>query len=390
MSFWFGTGPGIFSKVVDEVLRGLPFAFGYLDDILIFSPDIKTHLYHIEILFQRLREAKLKLKESKCNFLKKHAQYLGHLILGEGIEPVPEKLESIKQMPTPRTPKEVKQFLGLIGYYRKFIPKFSDVARPLTNLTKKDLPYEWTPECTKTFEMLKNLLTQEPILKYPDPGKPYTLYTDASKYAWSCVLTQEYDYEIEGKIKQIYHPITYASGLFKGSQINWATLTKEAYAIYMSVKKLDHYLQDVEITLRSDHLPLKKVNNWAVEISPYKIKFEYIKGIKSTLADTMSRLIKIVPDTKPLPEPEGYEFGYYAFEELDPVSAGEDTDIVCNIQQVDDQAITNDSKVDWGFTSEEIQKAQSVDKFCTKMLKKLVQYCIMYRFMLVQSKNKHT
>ena len=146
------------------------------------------------------------------------------------------------------------------------------------------------------------------------------MYTDASKYAWSCVLTQEYDYEIEGKIKQIYHPITYASGLFKGSEINWATLTKEAYVIYI---KLDYYLQDAEINLRSDHLPLKmflekktlnaKVNNWAVEISPYKIKFEYIKGIKNTLANTMSRLIKIVPDTKPLPEPEGYEFGYYAF-----------------------------------------------------------------------------
>ena len=94
-----------------------------------------------------MREAKLKLKESKCNFLKRHVQYLGHLISGEGIEPVPEKLESIKCMPAPRTPKEVKQFLGLIGYYRKFIPKFSDVARPLTNLTKKDVPYEWTPEC---------------------------------------------------------------------------------------------------------------------------------------------------------------------------------------------------------------------------------------------------
>ena len=283
---------------MDEVLRGLPIAFGYLDDILIFSPDIDTHLQRIETLFQRLREAKLKLKESKCNFLKKHVQYLGHLISGEGIEPVPEKLESIKHMPTPRTPKEVKQFLGLIGYYRKFIPKFSDVARPLTNLTKKDIPYEWTPKCIITFEMLKNLLIQEPILKYPDPSKPYALYTDASKYAWSCVLTQEYEYEIEVKIKQIYYPITYASGLFKGSQINWATLTKEAYAIYMSVKKLDYYLQDAEITLRSDHLPLKKflekktlnakVNNWAVEISPYKIKFEYIKGIKNTLADTIS------------------------------------------------------------------------------------------------------
>ena len=125
---------------MDEVLRGLPFVFGYLDDILIFSPNIETHLQHIEILFQRLREAKLKLKEGKCNFLNKHVQYLGHLISGEGIEPVPEKLESIKHMPTPRTPKEVKQFLGLIGYYRKFIPKFSDVARPLINLTKKDVP----------------------------------------------------------------------------------------------------------------------------------------------------------------------------------------------------------------------------------------------------------
>ena len=156
-------------------------------------------------------------------------------------------------MPALQTPKEVKQFLGLIGYYRKFIPKFSDVARPLTDLTRKDM----TPECDKTFRMLKNLLIQEPILKYPDPNKPYILYTDASKYAWSCVLTQEYEHNIEKKIRKIHHPITYASGLFKGSQINWATLTKEAYAIYMSIKKLDYYLQDADIILRSDHLPLK-------------------------------------------------------------------------------------------------------------------------------------
>ena len=161
-------------------------------------------------------------------------------------------------MPSPTTPKEVKQFLGLIGYYRKFIPKFSDVARPLTNLTKKDIQFEWTPECQLTFQLLKDLLLTEPILKYPDPNKPYVLYTDASKYAWSCVLTQEYEHEIEGKIKKIHHPITYASGLFKGSQINWATLTKEAYAIYRSVRKLTYYLEDADVLLRSDHLPLKK------------------------------------------------------------------------------------------------------------------------------------
>ena len=130
-----------------------------------------------------LREADLKLKESKCNFLKAHVQYLGHLISGKGIEPVPEKFKIIKNMPSPTTPKEVKEFLGLIGYYRKFIPKFSDVARPLTNLTKKDVPFEWTPDCQQTFQLLKDLLMAEPILKYPDPNKPYVFYTDASKYA---------------------------------------------------------------------------------------------------------------------------------------------------------------------------------------------------------------
>ena len=155
------------------------------------------------------------------------------------------------------------------------------MARPLTNLTKKDVPFEWTPECQQTFQLLKDLLMAEPILKYPDLNKPYVLYTDASKYAWSCVLTQEYEYEDEGKHKKIHHPITYASGLFKCSQINWATLTKEAYAIYRSVRKLTYYLEDANVLLRSDHLPLKKflekntlnskVNNWAVEISPFRI-----------------------------------------------------------------------------------------------------------------------
>ena len=110
---------------------GLDFTFGYLDDILIHSPDVPTHLIHMRQLFQRLREADLKLNREKCNFLKSHIQYLGHLISGEGIKPLPEKLESIKEMPPPTTPKEVKQFLGLIGYYRKFVPRFADVARPL-------------------------------------------------------------------------------------------------------------------------------------------------------------------------------------------------------------------------------------------------------------------
>ena len=203
--FGLSQAPAYFQRLIHEVLKGITFAFGYLDDILIFSPDNKTHLEHLEIVFQRLREADLKLKASKCNFFKKHIQYLGHLVSGEGIEPLPEKLEAVRKMPPPTTPKEVRQFLGLVGYYRKFVPKFADIARPLTNLTKLDIPYEWTTRCQEAFEFLKEMLLKEPILKYPDPSKPYTLFTDASKFAWACVLTQEYEHEFDGKKRKILY-----------------------------------------------------------------------------------------------------------------------------------------------------------------------------------------
>ena len=176
----------------------------------------------------------------KCNFLKKHIQYLGHNITGSGIKPVPEKIESIKSMPAPTNPTEVKQFLGLVGYYHKFIPCFTDIARPLNFLTRKGVEFEWTEICQQNFDLLKNALTTEPILVYPDPNKPYVLFTDTSKYAWSCVLTQEHSHIMDNKEIKILHPITYQSGLFKGSQVNWATLTKEAHAIYMAIHKLDY------------------------------------------------------------------------------------------------------------------------------------------------------
>ena len=178
-------------------------------------------------------------------------------------------------MPHPYTPKEVKQFVGIVGYYRKFIPQYADIARPLNALTRKDTEFVWTDVCQKSFDLLKAMISKEPILVYPDPSKPYVLFMDASKYVWSCILTQEYTHEIDGKTVKILHPISYQSGLFKGSQLNWACLTKEAYAIYMSIKKLDYYLVDADIILRSDHLPLKKflnkntlnskVNNWPLK-----------------------------------------------------------------------------------------------------------------------------
>ena len=221
----------------------------------------------------------------------------------------------------------------------------------------------------------------EPILIYPDPSLTHVLFTDVSKYAWACVLTQEKTHTFEGKETKILHPITYMSRLFKGSQINWACLTKEAYAIYMSIKKLTYYLEDADVTLRSDHLPLKKflakntlnskVNNWAIEILPFWITFEYIKGIKNTLTDMMSRLIDIDPQIQSEPEPEGYEFGYYTFDMLPTLE-------VTNVEATQKESPemkdkdTSDCKLwELPISNDTLSKLQQEDVFCKNILNQI-------------------
>ena len=301
----------------------------YLDDISIFSENESQHLEHLESVSRHLREAGLKMKWSKCNFFKSKIHYLGHLIFPEGISPLPNKPDCIKHMPAPKNAKEIKQFLGLTGYYRKFVPRFEDISRPLTTSTKKDKKFEWAPACQKSFDLLKETLCGEPVLKYADTSKPYTLYTDASKFGWAGVLTQSHTTVIDGKSTTTDHPVAFVSGLFRGSQLNWAALMKEAFAIYMSVKKLSFYLTDAQMLLRSHHKPLEKflqkntlnskVNNWAMELEAFNIKFGYIKGANNILADTLSHMVVIDPDTPFMPEGQGYEFGYAIFEEFPEV-----------------------------------------------------------------------
>ena len=321
--FGLRQAPTYFQLLIEKVLMGCgKFAMGYLDDIIIFSNNELEHLQHIEEIFNQLECFGLKMKREKCDFFKKHIQYLGHLIVEEGFTPLPEKLESICNMPRPKTPKEVKQFLGLIGYYWKFVPRFSDIARSLTNLTRHESEFVWTEKCQKDFKHLKELLMEHPILWYPDPNHGYTLFTDASGIGWAGVLMQEFK---DDKGKKKHHPICYVSGQFRGSQQNWAALTKEAYAIYMAVRKLS-YITDAEVTIKCDHLPLKKflqkqtlnakVNNWAVELEQFNLKLEWIQGIKNTLADSLSRLLEVDPEAKLQPEEEGHKFGTYCFEEL--------------------------------------------------------------------------
>ena len=370
--------PAYFQRLINEVLTDCNFAMGYLDAIIIFS---KTEEEHLEEIFEWLRKAGLKLKLQKCSFFKKHIQYLGHLISDEGIQPLPEKLESIAKMPVPQNAKQVQQFLGLVGSYRKFVPSFSDIARPLTQLTRKNEGFNWSTECDKCFHMLKDYLQEAPILRYLDPAAHYILYTDALKYAYADVLTQSID--------GTDHPIAYTSGLFRGSQLNWAAVTKEAYAIYMSVKKLSFYLDSAQITLRSDHLPLKKflekntmnakVNNWAVELESQNTNFEFIAGTKNILADSLSRLIEFDESIKIPEEEPGYEFGYTPFEELPPARVTVIEEVIISENQGDqspgslkiqhNDPIAKDIEIELPLTNSKMKELQEQDPLVRRLRK---------------------
>ena len=382
--FGLSQAPAYFQLLIDKVLMDCgKFAMGYLDDIIIFSKSEEEHLDHLDDIFRRLEHFGLKMKREKCAFLKRHIQYLGHLVSENGFKPLPEKLKSIREMPHPKNPKEVKQFLGLIGYYRKFVPRFADLSRPLTLLTRHDADFQWTEKCQKSFDNLRQLLMQHPILKYPDQTKPYVLFTDASKIGWSGVLTQPYTEQSESSgrsRKPKYHPVCYVSGLFRGSQLNWAALTKEAYAIYMSVRKLTFYLEDANVTVRSDHLPLKKflekktmnakVNNWAVELEQFKIKLEWLPGTQNTLADSLSRLMDMTPEVKWEPEPDGQEFGATCFEELDPVQVQQV--YVENIETLQVETPPEACReVKLPVNTEQMKRLQKSDEECRTIVKKL-------------------
>ena len=290
-------------------------------------------------------------------------------------------------MLAPHNSKEVKQFLGLAGYYRKFVLHFADLSRPLASLTCKGRVFKWTHECGKAFNILKQSLCAQPILKYADTSIGYTLYTDASRYGWAGVLTQAHTSMVEGKTVTMDHPVAYVSGLFRGSQLNWAALTKEAYAIYMSVKKLAFYLTDADVLLKSDHLPLKKflkkntlnnkVNNWAMELEAFNIRFEHVRGKANILADMLSHLIDLDPDARLDPENARWEFGYYIFELFLKLSS-KDVVQVCEILS-GENVIRPDPDVQQPFvqqlrsplTLDELRALQSQDDKCTTLIRML-------------------
>ena len=243
----------------------------YLDDIIIYSSTPEEHLEHIKTVFKKPHHAKLSMKLSKCHFFTKEIQYLGHILGVGGIKPVPAKTEAIKAMHPPVNPKQVCTFLGLVGYYRKFIKNFAKIVKPLTMLTRMDVKFEWKETHHCAFMKLKDAIIQAPILQYPDTTKPYIVYTDASDNACEAQLSQ-----IQNGTEFL---VAFLSHMFTDTQRRWSTPEQEAYGIYFAVKKWNYYLQGADIIVRNDHKPLAqflngknentKINRWGLELASY-------------------------------------------------------------------------------------------------------------------------
>ena len=232
------------------------------------------------------------MKKSKCSFFSKEIQYFGHILSATGIRPLPSKTHAIQHMNLPTTPKQVRAFLGLVGYYRKFIKGFAKIAKPLTLLTTQ-VKFDWTLEHQEAFIHLKEAIVQAPILHYPNPHKTYIVYTDASDNACGAQLSQEHD--------GTEFLVAFLSHTFTKTQCKWSTTEQEAFGVYYAITKWNYYLQGVNIIVWNDHKPLaqflngknanNKVNRWSLELATYNITFKWISGAKNKAADCLSRLV---------------------------------------------------------------------------------------------------
>lgn len=295
LPFGLTGAPATFERLMDNVLAGLHWetCLVYLDDIIVFSESFDSHLEKLQQVFDRLKGANLKLKPTKCSLFKRKVKYLGHVVSSEGICTDPEKVEVIENWLTPSNVTEVRKFLGLCSYYRKFVKNFGQTAAPLHHLTQKEVGFRWTEEHSKAFRDLKAALTSSPILAYPDFSQQFVLDTDASNGAIGAVLSQV---GADGK----EHVIAYASKKLAKSEVKYSTTRKELLAVVKFVKQFRHYLLGRKFVLRTDHNSLRwlfqfkepegQVARWLEFLSEYDFEIVHRAGTQHGNADALSRM----------------------------------------------------------------------------------------------------
>lgn len=295
MPFGLCNAPATFQRLMDQVLDDYLWRFVvvYLDDLNIFSKTFDEHLNHLRMVFDRLKSAGLKLKPSKCSFVRKELYFLGYKVSDQGIQTDPRKIEKVKNYPVPKNVTQIRQFLGLASYYRRFIRDFSKIAAPLNWLLRKDQKFHWTPKQQEAFETLKKHLISAPILAYPDFSREFKLYTDASSFGLGAILSQVDDNKLE-------HVIYYGSRSLSSAEKNYTTTERECLAIVWAVKYFSQYLIGKKFTLITDHqalchlfntvTPSDRLARWVMKLQSFDFKVIHRAGKQHKNVDSLSRL----------------------------------------------------------------------------------------------------
>lgn len=295
MPFGLKTAPATFQRLMNSVLTGLQGlkCYVYLDDVVVYGQSLLDHNSKLLDVFRCLRENNLKLQPEKCNFLCKEVVFLGHLITNEGIKPDPKNVKSVVDFPTPKNQKEIKSFLGLTGYYRKFVSNYAKIAKPLTLLLRDNVKFVWNAFCEESFSKLKNIIINPPILQYPDFNKTFILTTDASKIALGSVLSQG----DKGRGKDL--PIAFASRGLNSAEENYSATELEMLAIVWSVQNFRPYLFGRHFKIYCDHKPLESIFSlkdpssrlmkWRLKLEAFDFEVIYNPGKKNVIADALSR-----------------------------------------------------------------------------------------------------
>ena len=295
MPFGLCNAPATFQRLMDAVLAGLQWnsCLVYLDDVVIPGKSFEEHLRNLNSVLGRLREAGLKLHPEKCAFCRKQVTFLGHIVSEDGVATDPAKTSKVATWPEPTSVREVRQFLGLASYYRRFVKGFATVAKPLHQLTENAKDFRWTPDCQTAFETLRRLLVTAPVLAFPDFHKPFILDTDASNTSIGAVLSQTDD---EGKERFV----AYASRVLTKSERRYCVTRRELLAVVTYIRHFRPYLLGKHFTLRTDHGSLAWLRNfkepegqlarWLEQLQEYDFSIIHRPGRKHGNADALSRM----------------------------------------------------------------------------------------------------
>ena len=297
MPFGLCNAPATFQRLMDQVLGNLRYEYAlvYLDDVMVHSKTFDEHLVHLEAVLTCLQKANLACKLKKCSFAQESTVYLGHVVSGKGIEPEPSKLEAVKLFAPPKSVKEIRMFLGFVGYYRRFINNFSAKAKPLNELLRKTVDWHWGVEQQDSFETLRDALITAPILQMPDFTKKFTIRTDASYIGLgACLLQGEGDERM---------PIAYASRSLKPAETRYTATEIECLGMKWAVNQFRPYVHGRRFTLETDHVALKwlrtvqhnnaRLIRTAMELQQYEMDIVHRAGLKMYDADALSRLRRV-------------------------------------------------------------------------------------------------